>query len=270
MLQEFERIERPVLSDIDLPSSSSSAVSSVKGSAGDLHIDGFGYTLPNTRPFEPTRKKLERKGGVQGQTVPDGISPKGPFSTGLLSNPSSKAPSHVSSKAPSHVSSKATYASSKATSNSASSKATSVPGPKVSPRSVKSPAGPGAVKVLPDGPIPPLSPVKTPTSHASKKTTTSHHPRSDVPTPAPSVKPVISKGVRSGPRPKKQGPMECHIAVDDRPDIPLKAKIPTNVDGSKWLNHRPIENLIEGTISKTSLSSPVRLQKFGMSQSNFT
>ena len=126
----------------------------------------------------------------------------------------------------------------------------------------------GGVKVLPTGPVP-ISPSKTPKTPASSHiSSTSEHtvnpnPRVKVPTPAPSVKPhatispVLSKAKKptpnSKPRPlhhMKPGPatnpLECHISVDDRPDIPLKARLPKNVDGSKWLNHRPLENFEEG------------------------
>ena len=284
MMPDLPKIDAPVLSDVIFPSSSSSSSSSsgpsITGSAGDLvEKDQYGYS----QPFAATKKYLERHGGV----VPDGgIAPsnRGEFSSGLLSDiaPSSKAPSKApsskapSSKAPSQVPSKAP-----------SSKAVSTKSQPTKPFSARSDTrGPaGGVKVLPSGPVPPLSPVKTPHSVASKKTTTPHSiaPRSKVPTPAPSIKPhshspVLTKGSRTGNAPKSKSPhqtapspaLECHISVDDRPDIPLKAKMPKNIEGTKWLNHRPVENFDEGNVEISYFPDPIALQKFGMSQSHFT
>ena len=260
-MPDLPKIEPPELSDVIFPSSSSSSSSSgpsITGSAGDLpERDQYGYT----QPFNPTKRKLERRGGV----VADGaVGPgsRGEFNTGLLSNyPPSNAPS---SKAPS---SKA--ASAKAPSQVSSTKASSTKSQPTKPARGDARSPVGGVKVLPTGPVPLLSPSKTPVSPTSKKTATPHStntaPRSKVPTPAPSIKPhvyspVLTKGSRKGTTPKAKSPhqslpspaLECHIAVDDKPDIPLKAKIPKNIDGSKWLNHRPIENFDEGNSNLNS------------------
>jgi len=42
--------------------------------------------------------------------------------------------------------------------------------------------------------------------------------------------------------------VECVINVDDRPNIPLKARIVPSAGNScaKWLNHKPLENFDEG------------------------
>ena len=51
----------------------------------------------------------------------------------------------------------------------------------------------------------------------------------------------------SSTRPHSQRPIqECHITVDDRPNIPLKARIINDAKSSKWLNHCPPQNLHEG------------------------
>ena len=43
--------------------------------------------------------------------------------------------------------------------------------------------------------------------------------------------------------------VECVISVDDRPNIPLKARIvPTNNSCAKWLSHKPQENFDEGKV----------------------
>lgn len=273
-MPDLPKIDAPVLSDVIFPSSSSSSSSSgpsITGSAGDfVEKDQYGYS----QPFAATKKYLERHGVV----VPDGgiaASNRGEFSSGLLSDiaPSSKAPS---SKAPSQVPSKAP-----------SSKAVSTKSQPTKPFSSRGDArGPaGGVRVLPSGPVPPLSPVKTPHSVASKTTATPHSiaPRSKVPTPAPSIKPhphspVLTKGSRTGNAPKSKSPhqitpspaLECHISVEDKPNIPLKARMPKNIEGTKWLNHRPVENFDEGKGKISYYPDPVGLQKFGMSQSHFT
>ena len=245
LMPDLPVIDPPELSEINFPSSSgtssSSSGPSTASSATDLpnRTDQYGYS----QPFAATKNYLDRRGRV----MPDGgVTPqsRGEFSTGL---PSDYA---ASSKAPSEV------PSSKASSSKTVSTKSNLNKPV------------GGYRVLPPGPVPSLSPIKTPrtpASQSSKKSATPHGPgtapRSKVPTPAPSIKPhvyspVLTKGSRTGTKPKAKSPhqtiplpaKECHISVDDKPDIPLKAKIPKNIDGSKWLNHRPIENFDEGNV----------------------
>lgn len=250
LMPDLPVIDPPELSEINFPSSSgtssSSSGPSTASSATDLpnRTDQYGYS----QPFAATKNYLDRRGRV----MPDGgVTPqsRGEFSTGLPSNYA------ASSKAPSEV------PSSKASSSKTVSTKSNLNKPV------------GGYRVLPPGPVPSLSPIKTPrtpASQSSKKSATPHGPgtapRSKVPTPAPSIKPhvyspVLTKGSRTGTKPKAKSPhqtiplpaKECHISVDDKPDIPLKAKIPKNIDGSKWLNHRPIENFDEASVLKPNL-----------------
>ena len=250
------------------PSSAASTAPSEEEAASHDH---YNYTIP----FSRTKRYLDTVGGdvdpnnispavssalgaiSLGATTGLGVSPR----TGLLGP---AAPSSMyGSEAPSSVGS-----SSKPPSQQTSTVAASTRSHPTKENKPHAPPPLGGIKVLPTGPVPsslfktPKTPAASHVSSASKHTGRPDT-KAKVPTPAPSIKPhatispVLSKARRQNPKAKLNPPskpseqpinpsLECHISVDDRPDIPLKARIPKNVDGSKWLNHRPIENFDEG------------------------